>query len=151
MYAPCCRGQNIDPQSMDYPDEQPKWTTLKFGFIKRVDKCWITTVNDGNSTFINIFDKTKFSHTKLRWEKQICNFLGRISSTLNNWNVLDFYWCLSQKIASGTIRTLILHQCGLMTVSQQDWHRATFHLVLLTGPNALKVKPLILQCAEMLI
>ena len=37
----------------------------KFGFIKRVDKGWITTVKDlesfhgGNSTFINSFDKTK--------------------------------------------------------------------------------------------
>ena len=42
----------------------------KFGFIKRVDKGWNTTVKDfegsfqifhgGNSTFINSFDKTKF-------------------------------------------------------------------------------------------
>ena len=46
------------------------WLKQKFGFIKQVDKGWITTVKDleksfqifhgGNSTFNNLFDKTKF-------------------------------------------------------------------------------------------
>ena len=39
-------GQNTDPQSMDYPNGLPKWTTLKWTTSKNTISEYILTLHD---------------------------------------------------------------------------------------------------------
>ena len=39
-------GQNTDPQSMDYPNGLPKWTTLKWTTPKNTISDYILTLHD---------------------------------------------------------------------------------------------------------
>ena len=39
-------GQNTDPQSMDYPNGLPKWTTVKWTTPKNTTSDYILTLHD---------------------------------------------------------------------------------------------------------
>ena len=46
MLFTCGGGQNTDPQSMDYPNGLPKWTTLKWTTPKNTISDYILTLHD---------------------------------------------------------------------------------------------------------